>query len=98
MFDQLDRQALLQITGMEIGKFTKRMEGIGYHVEVTDKAQEYVATKGYDVQFGARPLKRAIQTYIEDGICAHILDGSFEADKPIIIDRDGDSGELTFRQ
>ena len=98
MFDQLDRQALLQITGMEIGKFTKRMEGIGYHVEVTEKAQEYVATKGYDVQFGARPLKRAIQTYIEDGICAHILDGSFEADKPIIIDRDGDSGELTFRQ
>ena len=98
MFDQLDRQALLQITGMEIGKFTKRMEGIGYHVEVTEKAQEYVATKGYDVQFGARPLKRAIQTYIEDGICAHILDGSFEADKPIIIDRDGDSGELTFHQ
>ena len=98
MFDQLDRQALLLITGMEIGKFTKRMEGIGYHVEVTEKAQEYVATKGYDVQFGARPLKRAIQTYIEDGICAHILDGSFEADKPIIIDRDGDSGELTFRQ
>ena len=98
MFDQLDRQALLQITGMEIGKFTKRMEGIGYHVEVTEKAKEYVATKGYDVQFGARPLKRAIQTYIEDGICAHILDGSFEADKPIIIDRDGDFGELTFHQ
>ncbi len=74
-FDQLDIEAIKKIIDIELAGLTKRIEGLGYHLTLTEKAKELVATKGYDVQFGARPLKRAIQTYIEDGVCEKILGG-----------------------
>lgn len=98
MFDQLDRSAMLQIARMEIEKLATRIRGIGYDVESTDKAMEFVAKKGYDVQFGARPIKRTIQTYIEDGICERILNGSVVEGKPIVIDCEVGADMLTFRQ
>lgn len=63
-FDQLDLEAIKKITDIEIIGMLKRVETLGYKVEISDKAKEFVASKGYDVQFGARPLKRSIQTYI----------------------------------
>ena len=66
-FDQLDLSAIGKIIDIELKGLYKRVEDLGYHLQITDKAKEFVASKGYDVQFGARPLKRAIQTYIEDG-------------------------------
>ena len=51
---------------------------MGYPISIADDAKEFVATKGYDVQFGARPLKRAIQTYIEDGLCELLLSGNLK--------------------
>ena len=72
-FDQLDLEAIKKITDIEIIGMLKRVETLGYKVEISDKAKEFVASKGYDVQFGARPLKRSIQTYIEDGLSELII-------------------------
>lgn len=70
---------------------------MGYEISITDKAKEFVAEKGYDVQFGARPLKRAIQTYIEDGICQMILNDELKPGTTIDIGKDPDKEELTFQ-
>jgi ATP-dependent Clp protease ATP-binding subunit ClpC len=73
------------------------VETLGYHLDITDKAKEFVASKGYDVQYGARPLKRAIQTYIEDGLSERILSGDLNAGDTIRIDKEDDKEELTFQ-
>jgi len=73
------------------------MAGVGYDITITDKAKEFVATKGYDVQFGARPLKRAIQNYIEDGICERILAGKVHEGDTIAIGKNPNADELTFK-
>ena len=62
------------------------MEDLGYTVSLSDEAKEFVAGKGYDVQFGARPLKRAIQTYLEDGISDIIVNGNLEPGATIHIE------------
>ena len=69
---------------------------MGYHLMLTDAAKEFVATKGYDVQFGARPLKRAIQTYIEDGVCEMLLNGELSVGDTITADKAADNEELCF--
>lgn len=73
-----------------------RVEQLGYTLEVSDKAKELVATKGYDVQYGARPLKRAIQTYIEDGLCERLLSGELTPGDIIVVDKASSEDELTF--
>ena len=77
-FDQLDLEAIKRIIDVELKGLYNRIEQIGYHIDLSDEAKEFVATKGYDVQFGARPLKRAIQNYIEDGISDMIVNGNLE--------------------
>ena len=74
-FDQLDLEAIKKIIDIELKGLYQRMEQIGYKIDLSEEAKEFVATKGYDVQFGARPLKRAIQNYIEDGISDIIVNG-----------------------
>ena len=96
-FDQLDLDAIKKIIDIELRGLKKRIEELGYKLEITDKAKEFVATKGYDVQFGARPLKRAIQTYIEDGVCELLLDDKLKAGDTIKADKDDDKDELTFK-
>ena len=63
---------------------------------MSDDAKEFVATKGYDVQFGARPLKRAIQNYVEDGVCERIVNGEIEPGSVIHITKSADKEELSF--
>ena len=77
-FDQLDLNAIKQIIDIELRGLYKRVESLGYHLEISDAKKEFVAEKGYDVQFGARPLKRAIQNYIEDTVCEKILSGELK--------------------
>ena len=74
-FDQLDLDAIKRIIDVELKGLYQRIEQIGYHIDLSDEAKEFVASKGYDVQFGARPLKRAIQNYLEDGISDIIVNG-----------------------
>ena len=95
-FDQLDMEAIKQIIDIELKELFKRIEQIGYHIDLSEEAKEFVATKGYDVQFGARPLKRAIQTYIEDGISDLIVNGNLEPDATIHITLHENKNELAF--
>ena len=95
-FDQLDLTAIKQIIDIELGSLWKRVAQLGYQVDLTDTAKEFVATKGYDVQYGARPLKRAIQTYIEDGIAEMIINSELSAGDTIHIDKHAEKEELTF--
>lgn len=96
-FDQLDLKAIRKIIDIELRGLYKRISDLGYTVQITDKAKDFVASKGYDVQFGARPLKRAIQTYIEDGICEMILSGELKSGDTISIGKAAGKEELTFK-
>jgi ATP-dependent Clp protease ATP-binding subunit ClpC len=73
MFDQLTKQDLFQIIDIELKGLLERINKLGFKIEITDEAKEFIAEKGYDVQFGARPLKRAIQKYVEDELAEMIL-------------------------
>ncbi len=95
-FDQLDLEAIKKIIDLELKGLNKRVEELGYKLDISDKAKEFVAMKGYDVQFGARPLKRAIQNYIEDGVCELLLDGKLNAGDVIKIDKNPEKEELIF--
>ena len=95
-FDQLDLEAIKKIINIELKGLFKRVHELGYEMEITDEAKEYVATKGYDVQFGARPLKRAIQNHIEDGLSELILSGEIKAGDTIKVSKEKDSEKLKF--
>ena len=95
-FDQLDLTALKQIIDVELKGLYQRIRDLGYTVDLSDEAKAFVAEKGYDVQFGARPLKRAIQTYIEDGISELIVNGDLPEGAVIHIGKAADKEELTF--
>ncbi len=95
-FDQLDLEAIKRIIDVELKGLYKRIEQIGYKINLTDEAKEFVATKGYDVQYGARPLKRAIQNYIEDGISDLIVNGNLPLGSVIHITLNEDKNELAF--
>ncbi len=95
-FDQLDMDAIKQIIDIELKDLHQRVEELGYHLEIGDKAKEFVAEKGYDVQYGARPLKRAIQTYIEDGVCELMLEGKLSTGDTIHVKKHPKKDELTF--
>ena len=88
MFDQLDKEAIYKIIDLELKGFYQRMQALGYKFTLTDAAKEFVASKGYDIQFGARPLKRAIQKYLEDEIAELIIRDSIKEGDTIILDYD----------
>ena len=89
-FDQLDDTAIRKIVDIELSRLFKRINDMGYAVEISDEAKTLLANKGYSPQYGARPLKRAIQTYIEDVLCELLLSDEKRTSKTIAIDVDGD--------
>ena len=95
-FDQLDLEAIKRIVDIELKGLYERIGQMGYQLNISDEAKEFVATKGYDVQFGARPLKRAIQNYIEDGVCERIIDGELTQGSTINISKHPEKDELVF--
>jgi len=97
-FDQLDLEAIKQIVEIELKPLVQRVADMGYKLQISQKAKEFVATKGYDIQFGARPLKRAIQTYVEDGICQLMLDEEVEPGDTISVGKNPKKDELTFKR
>ncbi len=96
-FDQLDLSAIKRIIDIELKGLFRRVADLGYTLTISDEAKEFVATKGYDVQFGARPLKRAIQTYIEDGLCERLLGGEVSPGDTLRIIKNPDTESLDFR-
>ncbi len=95
-FDQLDLTAIKKIIDIELNGLWKRISDMGYTVELSDDAKQFVAEHGYDVQFGARPLKRAIQNYIEDGIAEMIVNEDLKQGAVIKITKDEGKNELKF--
>ncbi|MDR0768586.1 MAG: AAA family ATPase, partial [Dysgonamonadaceae bacterium] len=86
IFDQLDKEAIYKIIDIELAGFYKRVKTLGYTLEIADKAKEFIASKGYDVQFGARPLKRAIQKYLEDELAEKIIKSDIHEGDSIKVD------------
>lgn len=95
-FDQLDRNSIRMIIDIELKTLFSRIKELGYSVDITDAAKDFVASKGYDSQFGARPLKRAIQNYIENQLCEKILSEEIKSNGIITIDKSPQKEELTF--
>lgn len=97
-FDQLDNTAIRKIVDIELSRLFKRINDMGYAVEISEEAKEMLAQKGYSPQYGARPLKRAIQTYIEDVLCELLLDDEKKLSSTITIDVDeGDKLKVIFK-
>lgn len=97
MFDSLDRDAISRIIDVELSGFYKRLESLGYTLTISDKARDFIASKGYDSQYGARPLKRAIQKYLEDELAELIIDESLSAGDSILIDYDSDTDKIVSK-
>jgi len=93
-FDPLDLDAIKRIINTELKELLERIESQGYHFEISEEAKAFVAMKGYDVQYGARPLKRAIQNYIEDGVCELMLSDKLQPGNTIRVEK-GEK-ELSF--
>ena len=89
-FDQLDLDAIITIIDQEIAPLAQRIEALGYHLDIDDETKRFIAEKGYDKQFGARPLRRAIQSHLEDGI-SELLVESDVAQGATIVARLNDS-------
>lgn len=90
-FSSLNHECILKIIDIELKSFYQRVHELGYTLEITDAAKNYVADKGFDVQFGARPLKRAIQSYIEDPLSELLLRNEDKSSGHLLIDlKDGE--------
>jgi len=96
-FDQLSMEAITKIIDIELKGLYNRIESIGYKLVIEDKAKEFIASKGYDVQYGARPLKRAIQTYLEDGLSELIISSSLKEGDTIQVTLNEEKGELEMK-
>ncbi len=97
MFDQLSRESIYKIIDLELQGLYQRIGDLGYKVELTEPAKEFIANKGYDVQFGARPLRRAIQKYIEDEMAEQILRSGMKEGETIRVDFDSEKQQIVMR-
>jgi ATP-dependent Clp protease ATP-binding subunit ClpC len=97
VFNSLQREHIHRIIDLSLRKLFDRIIQIGYNVELTDKAKDFLAEKGYDHQFGARPLNRAIQKYLEDPVAEEILKGEVEEGGTILAEYDGKGDVLTIK-
>jgi len=95
MFDQLDRDAIFRIIDIELAGFHRRLDALGYRLVLSEEAKNYIADKGYDRQFGARPLKRAIQKYLEDPLAEMIITASLMPGNEVVVDYDKENDRIT---
>ncbi len=96
VFDPLEKDAIHSIIEIELEKVFKRIKETGYHIKMTDEAKDFIASKGYDIQFGARPLKRAIQKYVEDELAEVIMRGEIQPDGAIELDYEKENDKIKY--
>lgn len=96
VFNSLSKEHIFKIIDISLGKLFKRITELGYKIELTEKAKDFLAEKGYDQQYGARPLNRAIQKYLEDAIAEEILKGDLSEGDVITADYSGEGTELSI--
>ncbi|HCW63966.1 MAG TPA: Clp protease ClpC, partial [Leeuwenhoekiella sp.] len=97
VFNALDRKEIHQIIDIELKKLYQRIETLGYHLTLSDKAKEFISDKGFDKEYGARPLKRAIQKYIEDALAEEIISSKITEGDRIFMDLEDDKEELSIK-
>ena len=97
LFDPLKKDDVVKIVTLELNKFSERMEDEGYSFKFTSTAKDFLAKEGYDPKFGARPVKRAIQKYVEDLVADMILEGLKKSDESITITKDKSSDKLIVK-
>ena len=97
VFNPLEREHIHQIIDIELAKLFQRIKEIGYNLSLTKKAKDYIADKGFDKQYGARPLKRAIQKYIEDALAEEIVNSKLEEGDSISMDYDQKDDKLSIK-
>jgi ATP-dependent Clp protease ATP-binding subunit ClpC len=97
MFDQLSKDSIKAIIDLELKGLFNRVISMGYKLELSSEAKDFIADKGYDVQFGARPLKRAIQKYIEDQLADIVLSGELETGDTILMELVSETSEIKPR-
>ena len=94
VFNSLGKEDIFKIIDIELAALFGRVNSLGYKIELTLAAKEFIAEKGYDSQFGARPLKRAIQKYLEDPIAEEILKGELSEGDTMEVDFDKEANEI----
>mgnify|MGYP006388326159 FL=1 len=94
VFNALEREDIDKIIDIELQKLYKRIADLGYTLRLTNRAKDFIAEKGFDKQFGARPLKRAIQKYIEDTLAEKIITSKIQNGDEIIMNLDNEKAEL----
>ena len=97
-FDTLDNKALRIIANLEVNKLIQRLANIGIEVTVDEQARDYISHKGYDPQYGARPLKRAVQTYLEDELSEMLIEDELTSDEFIQVSHDKDADRLIYKK
>ncbi len=97
VFNSLEKEDIFKIIDIELEKLYERIRNLGYTLKLTKKAKDYIAEKGFDKQYGARPLKRAIQKYIEDALAEEIINSHIKEGDTITLDLDSKKNELTFK-
>ncbi len=97
VFNPLEREDIHKIIDIELDKLFMRIKDIGYDLNLSEKAKDYIAEKGFDKQYGARPLKRAIQKYIEDALAEEIVNSKLDEGDSIFMDLDEKKEELTIK-
>ncbi len=97
VFNTLDREAIHLIIDIELKKLLARIDDLGYNLKLSDKAKDFIADKGFDKQYGARPLKRAIQKYIEDALAEEIINSALHDEDEIFMDLDSKTNKITIK-
>lgn len=97
IFNSLKREHIHEIIEITLNKLFARIDSLGYSIELTEKSKDFIAEKGFDPQYGARPLNRAIQKYLEDLVAEEILKGALNEGDVIIVDYDGKGDSLKIK-
>ncbi|WP_299381374.1 ATP-dependent Clp protease ATP-binding subunit [uncultured Lacinutrix sp.] len=97
VFNALEKEDIHKIIDLELDKLLIRIKDLGYELELTETAKDYIAEKGFDKQYGARPLKRAIQKYVEDALAEEIITSNVSEGDKIIMDLDSKTDEITIK-
>ncbi|MEH6408399.1 MAG: ATP-dependent Clp protease ATP-binding subunit, partial [Leeuwenhoekiella sp.] len=96
IFNALDRSEIHKIIDIELHKLFERIKDLGYDLKLSDKAKDFISEKGFDKEYGARPLKRAIQKYIEDALAEEIITSKLVEGDNIFMDIEEGSEELSI--
>ena len=97
VFNALEKEDIHKIIDIELEKLLDRIQDLGYTLKLTDKAKDFIVDKGFDKQYGARPLKRAIQKYIEDALAEEIVTKNLNENDSILMDLDENKNQLTIK-